>query len=811
MKKRSFFLSFLFLSLCLYASNAEKAQKIKSLRETLSRQKIARPILNTSTAEVWSLLDEDGRFTDFRDSENKIETGGYTQGTNMQQCIFINNVARDAFERLWIAAENYRGIADLNLEDERVKRLMKAIVFYGKLENERNDDAPGRFHASCFATPRAAVNIYFCLFGLMENIEAGGINDSIALNAHRKLLDVGFQSWKQPLRHDETDNNIVSVDRFRKHVWWVGGNALDYRPVFETALMMRSIPMIDVMAEVAKNSISVVSQTTYDSAFWNEGMTADGAGWGHGKQCLIWGYPIDGMKGSFRILNYLKNSPWAQKLSRENVEVLLTYVRNSSFYHFKGVTPPLVDRGNMVKRENYQSNIPAHTIARTLLNDWQSSLTPAEIEEMEKFIQQSAAFDVQMTEYPAGNYHGVRYFYNNDDIIKKTPDYYLFVNMASNRVDGLESAYPNAAGYNFYSADGVTLFQKNGVGYREIIGAMTLTAWPGVTTRQTTSELLPTENWRGFTSKHNFAAGAGNNNSSFAAGFIYEKINASHRDNSEFATLNDKNKDIYGVLAYKSYFMFDDIFMALGAGITNLQPEKEGDITTTIDQTHSPQPPAGWNEKERPLQTLEKHTGKKKKMLWIQHAGFAYAVIPQFTTGELRVGRELRTTNWQRLTKLNKGDEYEVPVFQMDINHGRNVKDAAYAYIVNYTGEIPREIPAVLSNTTKLQAAENAAGNQLGAVFYDTDAELKSSMGTFTISRPAVLFAEKTDGKLLLTITDAKMDVNADKIEVYTSIPVSGTNVSKIDKKTYKIEILMPAEPNRGAPKTELLMINDNY
>lgn len=72
------------------------------------------------------------------------------------------------------------------------------------MENERNNDAPGRFHASCFATPRAAVKTYFALLDLMDRIEAGEVKDSIALAAHQKLFDVGFQSWTQPYRHDET-------------------------------------------------------------------------------------------------------------------------------------------------------------------------------------------------------------------------------------------------------------------------------------------------------------------------------------------------------------------------------------------------------------------------------------------------------------------------------------------------------------------------------------------------------------------------------------------------------------------------------
>ena len=292
----------------LYATDNGKKETIRRLRQEFARHISGTPVTNYTLAESLSLIDADGRFTDKRPEEEIIIRNNYAAGTNMAHCIQINNLTRDCFERLQVIADSYRGVKGLDPSDKGVQTLLRGIAFYGKMENERNNDAPGRFHASCFATPRAAVKTYFALLDLMDRIEAGEVKDSIALAAHQKLFDVGFQSWTQPYRHDETDKNVVSVERFRKHVWWVGGNALDYRPVLEAAVMMSSIPMIDVLSEVAIGSLSVVSQTTYDDAFWTEGTTADGAGWGHGMQCLVWGYPIDGLKGTFRILKHLQGS-----------------------------------------------------------------------------------------------------------------------------------------------------------------------------------------------------------------------------------------------------------------------------------------------------------------------------------------------------------------------------------------------------------------------------------------------------------------------------------------------------------------------
>ena len=92
--------------------------------------------------------------------------------------------------------------------------------------------------------------------------------------------------------------------------------------------MYRSIPMVELLSEVCQKAISVTSQNTYETSFWNEGFTADGAGWGHGKQCLIWGYPIDCTLGSLNMLSMLKGSPWEIKLNQENKYALLNWLSN---------------------------------------------------------------------------------------------------------------------------------------------------------------------------------------------------------------------------------------------------------------------------------------------------------------------------------------------------------------------------------------------------------------------------------------------------------------------------------------------------
>lgn len=171
----------------------------------------------------------------------------------------------------------------------------------------------------------------------------------------------------------------------------------------------------------------------------------------------------------------------------------------------------------------------------------------------------------------------------------------------------------------------------------------------------------------------------------------------------------------------------------------------------------------------------------------------------------MKWNREERITDWQRLCKANTEPETTVPVFQMEIVHGREIKDATYAYVVDCKGEFPQKIPAILANNTHLQAAENPKGTKLGAVYFDTSVTAKGKFGTFRVSSPAALFAEKKDGKLILTVTDALMKKDLNSLTVYTSVPVRGEGVSKQSKNIYEIKIPLPAGAHCGQPATVTL------
>lgn len=747
-------MSFILLISFLTAfAQSDKENAMRKLRahytQNMSTYSIRDKIKNVDT--YLNQLTEEGQFTDLIAYEKEIHDRNWLSAVSFQDQQNMGLYLADAMERLWVIANSYRR----SKTEVIPERFWKAVCRYGDIETRRQPN--DRFHASCFAIPKAACGVYFALFGQMD---IAGDSQSLRRSACGMLKKLAMQSWTQPKRNDDTDRNVVSVERFRHQVSWVGGNALAYRPLLETAALMDSIPMVDVVATVAKGSLSNVSQTTYQEAFWNEGFTADGAGWGHGLQCLVWGYPIHGASSALNLLWTLRDTPWAETLTRDNVEALLNFYRGSTFYYYKGFIPPCLDRYSMVYYEGKSAHIPYYEMLKASVERWPNSFTESELVELKQLISEAGKDDILMEGYPGGFYNGTRWFYNNDDLVKRTPSYYMMVNMASSRCDGLESANNFADEFNIYANDGLTFFQRKGDEYRKVIGAIDITAMPGVTAREGQERVKPFTNWRGFCSKHNFAGGATAGKDNAVAGFIFEKMDAMAKEKKDKMI----NPVSFGVKAYKSYFMLGDYLVALGAGITNLQPEQAGTIRTTIEQTAHQGKITLYNGKKQiePAAGVNSliHNGNP---LWIvQEGGFAYAPLPEFTQKAFFTC-ETKANEWMKRNLSNKGKK-DLPetadLLRVWADHGREVKNGMYGYVV-YAGEgLPaKKSPfVVLRNDTLVQAVRSADNKVLEAVFYHAGQTLQWRGMTVKVSAPCVLLVEGNEKKYDISVTDPTMN-----------------------------------------------------
>lgn len=676
----------------------------------------------------------------------------------------------EAFNRIWKITDAYRK-GELSESEATSPKVLQAILHYGNLEAGRANDAP-RFHASCFAIPTAASGIYFSLLDFMDLAESGK-GGKLLQKASEMLKVMGLQAWSQPLRQDSTDSNIVSIERFRNHVWWVGGNALAYRSLLPVAAMYRSIPMCDLLSEICQRGISMTSQTTYSDSFWTEGFTADGAGWGHGMQCLIWGYPIDGTSNALNILNILKGSPWAQKLSKENTEAIMNFMRGGNWYYYNGYRLPCLDRGSYVYNPK-ESSIPYLGMLNGIIKNWIESFTPQEQKELLQLQKEARDNRIRMEQYTKGFYLGTRWFFNNDDLIKKTNNYHLMINMASSRCDGLESAPSFADAYNFYPTDGMTLFQRNGNEYSQIMGAWDVTASPGVTAREGMDKLTPVENWRGYCSSYNYAGGAANGSENAVAGYIFQKMNASDKDGvNDRGNSDNKNQILYGFRAYKSYFILGDYMVALGAGITNLNDNNSEILRTTIDQT------AWLNDlsivKEGNIEKIKEGVysfdNSSDKLIWlVQKNKFAYAILPSYTNKAFYSCKNQKT-DWLKRNIANskiKDLPQSSEILHIWIDHGTQPVNDTYGYVVYMGDGLPQnELPFhVLRNDTLIQAVSSNDNKVIEAVFYTENETLTNKDLALSVSAPCVVLIEETSDSYMFTVTDACMDPSLNEIQL---------------------------------------------
>ena len=455
------------------------------------------------------------------------------------------------------------------------------------------------------------------------------------------------------------------------------------------------------------------------------------------------------------MLETFKNTPWEKKLTSENTEALMTFFRGGNFYYYKGYILPCLDRYSMTYNPK-DREIPYFGMLRLLLNKWHTSFSDADLKEMQTLSDEAQKHDIRMANYPA--YNGTRWFFNNDDLIKKNNRYHLMVNMASIRCDGLESAHDFADAYNYYTADGSTWFQKRGNEYRKAFGAFDVTATPGVTAREGMDKLPPLTNWRGYCSLHNYAAAATYGGDNAVGGFIFEKMNAVDKPGVNDLTGCGRGlKHLYGVKAYKSYFLLGDYMVALGAGITNQTPGLPGHIRTTVEQT------------ER-VSEVHKLKGKGR-IEWIcQEGGFAYSVFPKYRKQAV-LTCEQRKTDWVKMNPANKGRQplpEQVELLQLTIDHGQSPVNASYGYAVYCGDGVPaKRYPFhVLRNDTLIQAVQNTECTVTEAMFYTEDVVLKSKGLTLSVSAPCALLLEQVEDGLVLAVTDALMNPQCTQIIV---------------------------------------------
>lgn len=356
---------------------------------------------------------------------------------------------------------------------------------------------------------------------------------------------------------------------------------------------------------------------------------------------------------------------------------------------------------------------------------------------------------------PRGEWAHSQVFAGMDRVVHLREGYGFGLSMFSNRISAFEKGNnENLKGW--YTGIGMTyLYNQDLLQYRNgfwpTVNAFRL---PGTTTDGSGEGMTPGE-WKSYMNTKTWVGGTSVDGLYSTAGM-------------DFSLSQVTGSSLAGK---KSWFMFDDEIVALGAGITktaagpkpvetivdNRKINDAGDNALTVNGIKQPGA-VGWSE------TL-------KGVKWAHLAGN----VPGSDIGyyfpeasDLYALRESRTGSW---SEINSG-ESKTPLTRnyvsLAFEHGATPNNAAYSYVLlpgkdaaataSYGGNPQVEI---LSNTAALQAVKHKRLGITAANFWSS-----GTIGAMTAKNPAAVMVKETSGELLLAVSDPTQQQSVVTVEL---------------------------------------------
>ena len=637
--------------------------------------------------------------------------------------------------------------------EENRRKLIRGLTRTLTAESNRREEFL-RYIVPAFLVPTLACRVYRVFYDEMDAVEKGTNRDPDLIRLNRLLKEAA--SWCYFHTFYNTVGPALTLDSFRGDSNWTGGN-FGYRPTFWAALICRNPKMLEVISDVAKGALGIVSWNTMKEAFWLDGLTADGSAWGHKNQNYPFGYPLDGFEALASLIGNLSGTSWSLKTDGPAMDAFCNYME-ALLWHGTGWAKNDI---RYIKTEQIlQRDIPAACGRRGQIYRegkgydtfgkafWTANafgkLLPEGSEERKRLQYCADVMSGKKRTLPVG----ARYFWNNDLLICREKDSLTAVSMLSSRVLSMESA-PSASHFTDFWSDGAAWIMKHFDSYRIARGFMKPCAIPGVTSRQW--EFTHTgQQWRSYTGLHNFAGGAADGNHA-VSGYRMER-------QKHHATADPNFYDLY---AEKSYFWLNGKLVCIGTSITD-KTNRNVPVATTVDQTlwRGPaQDAAGTSRK--PGETFRADT----QLLW--HDGVGYAVLngKGKLSGETRKGRFAEFDGTNRTAKnLPKS----APMLMFQIDHGKNPKNGSYAYAVDFHSpdfaslkKLAEKPPfEIVSATSGAHVVLEKSSGTLAAVFFKP-----GEAGGLKVDAPAVVLLRQTpDGKVRVTVNDPEQNPKRDSI-----------------------------------------------
>lgn len=469
----------------------------------------------------------------------------------------------------------------------------------------------------------------------------------------------------------------------------------------------------------------------------------------HGPQLYNGGYGLRFVNDTSLWATFLKDTKYA--FEQETIEMLSDLLLNGTRWMVRGTMLDYGAQGREVARkagDRAKELIPACN-RMALLN-------PARKKEFGDFKNHIAN--------PGNSYNveGNKYFWNSDFIVHQRKDYYTSVKMVSARTVGAESGVGENLKGRWQSL-GTNYIIRRGDEYKDIFPVWDWEHIPGVTAPYRIGQMylkqIQSERFVGGVSDSFYGATA----------MVFDRLSTRGK---------------------KSWFFFDDEYVALGAGINSLD---DAPINTTINQCLL----TGDVIADGSNVLLGEHNISSNA--WIYHDGIGY-VFPVKASVMVKTGPQ--TGSWHSINAAYRDDIVTKSVFTLWLNHGIKPNNGNYQYIIvpgisaNRLSAYVNNIPvSILANTPELQAVRYNAKKITGAVFYQPGMLNAGDGLVVKVDKPCMVLIIEKGQKIEITVSNPV----AEPAQLFVYLTLSG--------KEEKLLFNLPGEDLGGSSQVKTIVL----
>ena len=554
-------------------------------------------------------------------------------------------------------------------------------------------------------------------------------------------------------------------------------------------ILLKNATTLQSGIDLIQKQISVVGKTT-------EGTQVDNSYLVHGIQVYNGGYGIGFISGCTDAMAFTTGCS-KQYFSTASINVLRDLILNGDRWMIFGDQYDFGTRGRQITSPTQAAATGLSGVVE--VSNEMKVLDPTNITAYQNLINHINS------PHSNDDVIGNKFFYRGDFMTHRRSGSYIGVKMCSVRTTGTECMQMQGL-KNFWVPFGATCIMTNAREYNTIYPYWDWCKIPGVTSPAVVIS-WPESNITSYSSTQTpFLVGGVSDGTYGLAAMDYLQNTAGQSGITVSADIQGK----------KSWFMFDDETVALGAGITSAYTSAV--TTTTLDQ--SAKQGNVTVDGIIAAATEKVYTGVR----WVHHNNIGYVFR---TPTDLNLKTNSQSGSWKSIIGSGSSTTISTNIFKLWLDHGTAPTNASYEYSIlpNKTADqisayVTNMPTTVMSNTNLLQAVKHNTLKLAGVVFFDKTAIYIDGGLKVTVDRPCALLIDQSVNPIKVTIADMSqyltsitvtLSYNGTKSEQLAfTLPTgnfTGSSVSKVatimnttgvDQLTLINEIKISPSPSNG-------------